>query len=142
MSVSNLTNKIISSIETTLDTSVCYGTLNEFNRFLNDHPLPCVYIQRLSTGTIDRFSRETADYAIFFCKATEYDKTSYENNVDIDECKGRAFRWNALNKTNHSFGYTVDEISYVWQKFDDIVCAYVMRIKATDYSGYCLDASI
>ena len=116
------------------------GELNEILAGVRICSEPIAFAYLLKGGEVDvqrNQLREGINLAVFFCKKTEFDFNSEENERLIDDCKRLAFGWLSLLRKS---GYleTVGSITTerVYDTTTDILTGIAVNVTLRELQGY------
>ena len=116
------------------------GELNEVLAGVRIGCEPIAFAYLLKGGEVDvqrNMLREGVNLAVFFCKKTEFDFNSEENERLIDDCKRLAFGWLSLMRKS---GYleTVGSITTerVYDTTTDILTGIAVNVTLRELQGY------
>lgn len=116
------------------------GELNEVLAGVEIGSEPIAFAYLLKGGEVDvqrNQLREGVNLAVFFCKKTEFDFNSEENERLIDDCKRLAFGWLSLMRKS---GYleTVGSITTerVYDTTTDILTGIAVNVTLRELQGY------
>ena len=116
------------------------GELNEILAGVEIGSEPIAFAYLLKGGEVDvqrNMLREGVNLAVFFCKKTEFDFNSEENEILIDDCKRLAFGWLSLLRKS---GYleTVGSITTerVYDTTTDILTGIAVNVTLRELQGY------
>ena len=116
------------------------GELNEVLAGVEIGTEPIAFAYLLKGGEVDlqrNMLREGVNLAVFFCKKTEFDFNSEENERLIDDCKRLAFGWLSLLRKS---GYleTVGSITTerVYDTTTDILTGIAVNVTLRELQGY------
>lgn len=116
------------------------GELNEVLAGVRVGCEPIAFAYLLKGGEVDvqrNQLREGVNLAVFFCKKTEFDFNSEENERLIDDCKRLAFGWLSLMRKS---GYleTVGSITTerVYDTTTDILTGIAVNVTLRELQGY------
>ena len=116
------------------------GELNEILAGIEIGTEPIAFAYLLKGGEVDvqrNMLREGVNLAVFFCKKTEFDFNSEENERLIDDCKRLAFGWLSLMRKS---GYleTVGSITTerVYDTTTDILTGIAVNVTLRELQGY------
>ena len=116
------------------------GELNEVLANVRVGCEPIAFAYLLKGGEVDvqrNQLREGVNLAVFFCKKTEFDFNSEENERLIDDCKRLAFGWLSLMRKS---GYleTVGSITTerVYDTTTDILTGIAVNVTLRELQGY------
>ena len=116
------------------------GELNEVLAGVQIGTEPIAFAYLLKGGEVDvqrNQLREGVNLAVFFCKKTEFDFNSEENERLIDDCKRLAFGWLSLLRKS---GYleTVGSITTerVYDTTTDILTGIAVNVTLRELQGY------
>lgn len=116
------------------------GELNEVLAGVQIGSEPIAFAYLLKGGEVDvqrNQLREGVNLAVFFCKKTEFDFNSEENERLIDDCKRLAFGWLSLLRKS---GYleTVGSITTerVYDTTTDILTGIAVNVTLRELQGY------
>ena len=116
------------------------GELNEILSGIEIGSEPIAFAYLLKGGEVDvqrNQLREGVNLAVFFCKKTEFDFNSEENERLIDDCKRLAFGWLSLLRKS---GYleTVGSITTerVYDTTTDILTGIAVNVTLRELQGY------
>ena len=116
------------------------GELNEVLAGVRVGCEPIAFAYLLKGGEVDvqrNQLREGVNLAVFFCKKTEFDFNSEENERLIDDCKRLAFGWLSLLRKS---GYleTVGSITTerVYDTTTDILTGIAVNVTLRELQGY------
>ena len=116
------------------------GELNEVLAGIEIGTEPIAFAYLLKGGEVDmqrNMLREGVNLAVFFCKKTEFDFNSEENERLIDDCKRLAFGWLSLMRKS---GYleTVGSITTerVYDTTTDILTGIAVNVTLRELQGY------
>lgn len=134
----NIIEKIKASV-TALQLPFIYGDEGHLNMLVANTTLPCVYCLLLESSLVEDASgviRERIEIGMFFIDKTQFDCDSIENEDIIDGCKQSAFKW--LLGVRQGTEFVVNSVTgatRVYDKFDDIVTGYCLRVSLTELEG-------
>ena len=116
------------------------GELNEVLAGVEIGSDPIAFAYLLKGGEVDvqrNQLREGVNLAVFFCKKTEFDFNSYENEQLIDDCKRLAFGWLSLMRKSGYFE-TVGSITTerVYDTTTDILTGIAVNVTLRELQGY------
>ena len=116
------------------------GELNEILAGVQIGSEPIAFAYLLKGGEVDvqrNQLREGVNLAVFFCKKTEFDFNSEENERLIDDCKRLAFGWLSLMRKS---GYleAVGSITTerVYDTTTDILTGIAVNVTLRELQGY------
>lgn len=119
-----------------------YHAAGELNAILADHEIGdevVAFCYLLAGGDVEvgRQCKESVQLAVFFCKKTEFDFNSFENEQLIDDCKKVAFGW--LSHLTKSPYLTIDgdvSTQRVYDTTTDILTGIGINIALREQEGY------
>ena len=116
------------------------GELNEVLASVRVGCEPIAFAYLLKGGEVDvqrNQLREGVNLAVFFCKKTEFDFNSEENERLIDDCKRLAFGWLSLMRKSGYFE-TVGSITTerVYDTTTDILTGIAVNVTLRELQGY------
>lgn len=116
------------------------GELNEVLAGVRVGCEPIAFAYLLKGGEVDvqrNQFREGVNLAVFFCKKTEFDFNSEENERLIDDCKRLAFGWLSLLRKSGYFE-TVGSITTerVYDTTTDILTGIAVNVTLRELQGY------
>lgn len=116
------------------------GELNEVLAGVEIGSDPIAFAYLLKGGEVDvqrNQLREGVNLAVFFCKKTEFDFNSYENEQLINDCKRLAFGWLSLMRKSGYFE-TVGSITTerVYDTTTDILTGIAVNVTLLELQGY------
>lgn len=116
------------------------GELNEVLAGLEIGSEPIAFAYLLKGGEVDvqrNMLREGVNLAVFFCKKTEFDFNSEENERLIDDCKRLAFGWLSLLRKSGLLD-TVGSITTerVYDTTTDILTGIAVNVTLRELQGY------
>lgn len=116
------------------------GELNEVLAGVQIGSEPISFAYLLKGGEVDvqrNQLREGVNLALFFCKKTEFDFNSEENERLIDDCKRLAFGWLSLLRKSGYFE-TVGSITTerVYDTTTDILTGIAVNVTLRELQGY------
>ena len=116
------------------------GELNEVLAGVRVGCEPIAFAYLLKGGEVDvqrNMLREGVNLAVFFCKKTEFDFNSEENERIIDDCKRLAFGWLSLMRKSGYFE-TVGSITTerVYDTTTDILTGIAVNVTLRELQGY------
>ena len=116
------------------------GELNEVLAGVRVGCDPIAFAYLLKGGEVDvqrNQLREGVNLAVFFCKKTEFDFNSEENERLIDDCKRLAFGWISLLRKSGYFE-TVGSITTerVYDTTTDILTGIAVNVTLRELQGY------
>ena len=116
------------------------GELNEVLASVRVGCEPIAFAYLLKGGEVDvqrNQLREGVNLAVFFCKKTEFDFNSEENERLIDDCKRLAFGWLSLLRKSGYFD-TVGSITTerVHDTTTDILTGIAVNVTLRELQGY------
>lgn len=116
------------------------GELNEILAGIEIGNEPIAFAYLLKGGEVDvqrNQLREGVNLAVFFCKKTEFDFNSEENERLIDDCKRLAFGWLSLLRKSGYFE-TVGNITTerVYDTTTDILTGIAVNVTLRELQGY------
>ena len=116
------------------------GELNEVLAGVRVGCEPISFAYLLKGGEVDvqrNQLREGVNLAVFFCKKTEFDFNSEENERLIDDCKRLAFGWLSLMRKSGYFE-TVGSITTerVYDTTTDILTGIAVNVTLRELVGY------
>ena len=116
------------------------GELNEILAGVQICTEPIAFAYLLKGGEVDvqrNQLREGVNLAVFFCKKTEFDFNSEENERLIDDCKRLAFGWLSLMRKSGYFE-TVGSITTerVYDTTTDILTGIAVNVTLRELQGY------
>ena len=116
------------------------GELNEILSGVQIGSEPIAFAYLLKGGEVDvqrNMLREGVNLAVFFCKKTEFDFNSEENERLIDDCKRLAFGWLSLMRKSGYFE-TVGSITTerVYDTTTDILTGIAVNVTLRELQGY------
>lgn len=116
------------------------GELNEILTGVQIGSEPISFAYLLKGGEVDvqrNMLREGVNLAVFFCKKTEFDFNSEENERLIDDCKRLAFGWLSLMRKSGYFE-TVGSITTerVYDTTTDILTGIAVNVTLRELQGY------
>lgn len=134
--------KVKESVELTTGCRFFYHAAGELNEVLagveiGDDPIAFAYLLKGGEVAVGKNCREGVNLAVFFCKKTEFDFNSYENEQLIDECKQLAFGWVSwFSKSNtlEIVGNVTTE--RVYDTTTDILTGIAVNITLRELVGY------
>ena len=116
------------------------GELNEVLSGVEIGSDPIAFAYLLKGGEVDvqrNQLREGVNLAVFFCKKTEFDFNSEENERLIDECKRLAFGWVSLiSKSNLLDVVGSVTTERVYDTTTDILTGIAVNITLREVDGY------
>ena len=120
-----------------------YHAAGELNEVLagveiGDDPIAFAYLLKGGEVYVQRKElREGVNLAVFFCKKTEFDFNSEENERLIDDCKRLAFGWLSLLRKSGYFE-TVGSITTerVYDTTTDILTGIAVNVTLRELQGY------
>lgn len=120
-----------------------YHAAGELNEVLSGVEIggdPIAFAYLLKGGEVDvqrNQLREGVNLAVFFCKKTEFDFNSEENERLIDECKRLAFGWVSLiSKSNLLDVVGSVTTERVYDTTTDILTGIAVNITLREVDGY------
>lgn len=134
--------KVKESVELTTGCRFYYHAAGELNEVLSgvdigEDPIAFAYLLKGGEVSVGKNCREGVNLAVFFCKKTEFDFNSYENEQLIDECKQIAFGWVSwFGKSNtlEIVGNVTTE--RVYDTTTDILTGIAVNITLRELVGY------
>ena len=134
--------KVKESVELTTGCRFYYHAAGELNEVLagveiGSEPISFAYLLKGGEVAVGKNCREGVNLAVFFCKKTEFDFNSYENEQLIDECKQLAFGWVSwFSKSNtlEIVGNVTTE--RVYDTTTDILTGIAVNITLRELVGY------
>lgn len=134
--------KVKESVELTTGCRFYYHAAGELNEVLagveiGEDPIAFAYLLKGGEVAVGKNCREGVNLAVFFCKKTEFDFNSYENEQLIDECKQIAFAWVSwFSKSNtlEIVGNVTTE--RVYDTTTDILTGIAVNITLRELVGY------
>lgn len=134
--------KVKESIELVTGCRFFYHAAGELNEVLagveiGGDPIAFAYLLKGGEVAVGKNCREGVNLAVFFCKKTEFDFNSYENEQLIDECKQLAFGWVSwFSKSNtlEIVGNVTTE--RVYDTTTDILTGIAVNITLRELVGY------
>ena len=134
--------KVKESVELTTGCRFYYHAAGELNEVLagveiGEDPIAFAYLLKGGDVSVGKNCREGVNLAVFFCKKTEFDFNSYENEQLIDECKQIAFAWVSwFSKSNtlEIVGNVTTE--RVYDTTTDILTGIAVNITLRELVGY------
>lgn len=134
--------KVKESVELTTGCRFFYHAAGELNEVLagveiGGEPIAFAYLLKGGEVAVGKNCREGVNLAVFFCKKTEFDFNSYENEQLIDECKQLAFGWVSwFSKSNtlEIVGNVTTE--RVYDTTTDILTGIAVNITLRELVGY------
>lgn len=134
--------KVKESVELTTGCRFFYHAAGELNEVLagveiGGDPIAFAYLLKGGEVAVGKNCREGVNLAVFFCKKTEFDFNSYENEQLIDECKQLAFGWVSwFSKSNtlEIVGNVTTE--RVYDTTTDILTGIAVNITLRELDGY------
>ena len=134
--------KVKESVELTTGCRFYYHAAGELNEVLagveiGEDPIAFAYLLKGGEVAVGKNCREGVNLAVFFCKKTEFDFNSYENEQLIDECKQLAFGWLSwFSKSNtlEIAGNVTTE--RVYDTTTDILTGIAVSITLRELVGY------
>ena len=134
--------KVKESVELTTGCRFFYHAAGELNEVLagveiGGDPIAFAYLLKGGEVAVGKNCREGVNLAVFFCKKTEFDFNSYENEQLIDECKQLAFGWVSwFSKSNtlEIVGNVTTE--RVYDTTTDILTGIAVNITLRELVGY------
>lgn len=134
--------KVKESVELTTGCRFYYHAAGELNEVLSgveigEEPIAFAYLLKGGEVAVGKNCREGVNLAVFFCKKTEFDFNSYENEQLIDECKQIAFAWVSwFSKSNtlEIVGNVTTE--RVYDTTTDILTGIAVNITLRELVGY------
>ena len=134
--------KVKESVELTTGCRFFYHAAGELNEVLagveiGSDPISFAYLLKGGEVAVGKNCREGVNLAVFFCKKTEFDFNSYENEQLIDECKQLAFGWVSwFSKSNtlEIVGNVTTE--RVYDTTTDILTGIAVNITLRELVGY------
>ena len=134
--------KVKESVELTTGCRFFYHAAGELNEVLagveiGSDPIAFAYLLKGGEVAVGKNCREGVNLAVFFCKKTEFDFNSYENEQLIDECKQLAFGWVSwFSKSNtlEIVGNVTTE--RVYDTTTDILTGIAVNITLRELVGY------
>ena len=116
------------------------GELNEVLASVRVGCEPIAFAYLLKGGEVDvqrNQLREGVNLAVFFCKKTEFDFNSEDNESLIDDCKRLAFGWISLLRKSGYFE-TVGSITTerVYDTTTDILTGIAVNVTLRELQGY------
>lgn len=116
------------------------GELNEVLAGVEIGSDPIAFAYLLKGGEVDvqrNQLREGVNLAVFFCKKTEFDFNSYDNEQLIDDCKRLAFGWvSLLYKSNLLDVVGAVTTERVYDTTTDILTGIAVNITLRELEGY------
>ena len=134
--------KVKESVELTTGCRFYYHAAGELNEVLagvdiGEDPIAFAYLLKGGEVAVGKNCREGVNLAVFFCKKTEFDFNSYENEQLIDYCKQLAFGWVSwFSKSNtlEIVGNVTTE--RVYDTTTDILTGIAVNITLRELVGY------
>ena len=134
--------KVKESVELTTGCRFFYHAAGELNEVLagveiGSDPIAFAYLLKGGEVAVGKNCREGVNLAVFFCKKTEFDFNSYDNEQLIDECKQLAFGWVSwFSKSNtlEIVGNVTTE--RVYDTTTDILTGIAVNITLRELVGY------
>lgn len=134
--------KVKESVELTTGCRFYYHAAGELNEVLagveiGEEPIAFAYLLKGGDVAVGKNCREGVNLAVFFCKKTDFDFNSYENEQLIDECKQIAFSWVSwFSKSNtlEIVGNVTTE--RVYDTTTDILTGIAVNITLRELVGY------
>ena len=122
----------------------CYHAAGDLNAILSgveigDDVIAFCYLLGGGDVAVGKQSRESVQVAVFFCKKTEFDFNSFENEQLIDDCKRVAFGW--LGTLLRSPYLEIDGAVSTQRVYDtttDILTGIAINIALREVEGYGL----
>lgn len=134
----NIIAKLKASV-TAMNLPFMYGDEGHLNALVATTELPCVYCLLLESSLVEDESgviRERIEIGMFFIDKTQFDCDSIENEDIIDDCKQNAFKWLLGVRMGSDFVVnSTTGATRVYDKFDDIVTGYCLRVSLTEVKG-------
>lgn len=136
-------DKLRNTIERATACRFYYHAAGELNEILSGIEIgsePIAFAYLLKGGEVDvqrNQLREGVNLAVFFCKKTEFDFNSEENERLIDGCKRLAFGWLSLMRKSGYFE-TVGSITTerVYDTTTDILTGIAVNVTLRELQGY------
>ena len=136
-------DKLRITIERATACSFYYHAAGELNEMLAGVRVGCdpiAFAYLLKGGEVDvqrNMLREGVNLAVFFCKKTEFDFNSEENERLIDDCKRLAFGWLSLVRKSGYFD-VVGSITTerVYDTTTDILTGIAVNVTLRELQGY------
>ena len=134
--------KVKESVELTTGCRFYYHAAGELNEVLagvdiGEDPIAFAYLLKGGEVAVGKNCREGVNLAVFFCKKTEFDFNSYDNEQLIDYCKQLAFGWVSwFSKSNtlEIVGNVTTE--RVYDTTTDILTGIAVNITLRELVGY------
>lgn len=122
----------------------CYHAAGDLNAVLSgveigDEVIAFCYLLGGGDVAVGKQSRESVQVAVFFCRKTEFDFNSFENEQLIDDCKRAAFGW--LGTLLRSPYLEIDGAVSTQRVYDtttDILTGIAINIALREVEGYGL----
>lgn len=136
-----IVDKIFNSIQSELGASfpVYYHDEATLNLLTGDMDFPCALFQLLTTGNAVQEGgqvKERVSAAVFFVEKSEFDFNARDNEVIIDRCKKRAFRWLlSLSASQDVALYALNRTSRVYDQYDDILTGFGLFVDLSEMFG-------
>ena len=116
------------------------GELNEVLAGVQIGSEPIAFAYLLKGGEVDvqrNQLREGVNLAVFFCKKTEFDFNSEENERLIDDCKRLAFGWlSLLRKSGYLEAVGSITTERVYDTTTDILTGIAVNVTLRELQGY------
>ena len=116
------------------------GELNEVLASVRVGCEPIAFAYLLKGGEVDvqrNQLREGVNLAVFFCKKTEFDFNSEENERLIDDCKRLAFGWiSLLRKSGYLEAVGSITTERVYDTTTDILTGIAVNVTLRELQGY------
>lgn len=134
--------KVKQTIERVTGCRFYYHAAGELNELLagveiGSDPIAFAYLLKGGEVAVGKNCREGVNLAVFFCKKTEFDFNSYENEQLIDDCKRLAFGWvSLLYKSNILDVVGSVTTERVYDTTTDILTGIAVNITLRELDGY------
>lgn len=134
-----ITERIQNSVKAATGLVCYYQSAEELNRLLDYAEFPCAYLFLLSSQQVTTTSgvvRERLTIGVFFVEPTEFDFHSAENEVIIDRCKRRAFKWlRSLMRDSEFRLVATNNTERVYDEFDAILTGFALNVTIEELKG-------
>lgn len=136
-------DKLRQTIERATACRFYYHAAGELNEVLagvqiGSEPIAFAYLLKGGEVNVQRNElREGVNLAVFFCKKTEFDFNSEENERLIDDCKRLAFGWlSLLRKSGHFEVVGSITTERVYDTTTDILTGIAVNVTLRELQGY------
>lgn len=134
--------KVKESVELTTGCRFYYHAAGELNEVLSgveigEAPIAFAYLLKGGEVAVGKNCREGVNLAVFFCKKTEFDFNSYDNEQLIDECKQIAFAWVSWFRKSNTLEIVGNVTTErVYDNTTDILTGIAVNITLRELVGY------